>query len=877
MRFSHLYNASNAGSSRRYDSETGRGHRTSENTDSAESSPPSSPESSGALQGLNDLQIDRSRSNSRPTTQRRGLASRISSLFGGSKQPAPGPVSSMVETTVRIDRARAPRQKRLSAAETKQQMMNALAQLMRGEALVTVLDSLDIEVTRNFSVRRTALTDEGLNLVASYGSNISQAFATALALPTASRRADLSATMMNNRHRAGNHRQSSAPSESETLNHMRGALAQLTQGLSLEEIVDSLPPDIAVRYFRIGTTTLTDDGLALAASHGMLQPFQDALALPTASRRPSLSALKYAHARRSRHPENATQPPSQPGSDRAAQPRARTAGARPASINATPSQTLMSGGFVKASTAFLRPNATMGDVAAAAGLSEDALRTFLMETGLTQKGLDLVGRCDQSTQAAVLWNVHLGTTRRAEADNDAVQPTSPARSEDQVVSSPHAQPESPDFSGLPDSQWSGWARDTGTPYQEVMGPPGTQLPIHPSTPSWEVAGSPGPALSADSSLLGSHFPHWPSYPDTHGQEVMGPPGTQLPVHPSTPSWEVTGSPGPALSADSSLLGSHLSHWPAYPATPGQEIMGPPGSPLPADSNTTFGNLSSIGPYGYHAASPLDLNADPDEVAGPEAPAQPAASHTTFGDLSSIGSYGYRIASPLDLNADPDEVAGPEAPVQPSASDSTFRSLGSLGASTLRGDLQDDAHSGTWTFQNPAATPYGYAYGHGYDPYAAASSGWHQQASPAHGHGLVLANLPVGPLPSMTRESFLAQVDAQMGHASADGLNCLLDSLLQLVHNTRRWTHYAPPGISREVSALRNSLVRLGEADPHGFIDAEGANVLAVTLAANYRVRIQFIEEQADRSLIVHPVYGNQGRLIHILHTPGHFQPLWPKH
>lgn len=835
MRFSHLYNASNAGSSRRYDSDTGRGHRTSENTDSPESSPPSSPESAGALQGLNDLQIDRSRSNSRPTTQRRGLASRISSLFGGSKQPAPGPVSSMVETTVRIDRARAPRQKRLSAAETKQQMMNALAQLMRGEALVTVLDSLDIEVKLNFSVKRTALTDEGLNLVASYGSNISQAFATALALPTASRRADLSATMMNNRHRAGNHRQSSAPSESETLNHMRSALAQLTQGLSLEEIVDSLPPDIAVRYFRIGTTALTDDGLALAASHGMLQPFQDALALPTASRRPSMSALKYAHARRSRHPENATQPPSQPGSDRAAQPRARTAGARPASINATPSQTLMSGGFVKASTAFLRPNATMGDVAAAAGIGEDALRTFLMETGLTQKGLDLVGRCDQSTQAAVLWNVHLGTTRRAEADNDAAQPTSPARSEDQVVSSPHAQPESPDFSGLPDSQWSGWARDTGTPYQEVMGPPGTQLPIHPSTPSWEVAGSPGPALSADSSLLGSHFSHWPSYPDTRGQEVMGPPGTQLPVHPSTPSWQVTGSPGPALSADSSLLGSHFSHWPAYPATPGPEIMGPPGSPLPADSNTTFGNLSSIGPYGYHAASPLDLNADPDEV------------------------------------------AGPEAPVQPSASDSTFRSLGSLGASTLRGDLQDDAHSGTWTFQNPAATPYGYAYGHGYDPYAAASSGWHPQASPAHGHGLELANLPVGPLPSMTRESFLAQVDAQMGHASADGLNCLLDSLLQLVHNTRRWTHYAPPGISREVSALRNSLVRLGEADPHGFIDAEGANVLAVTLAANYRVRIQFIEEQADRSLIVHPVYGNQGRLIHILHTPGHFQPLWPKH
>lgn len=69
----------------------------------------------------------------------------------------------------------------------------------------------------------------------------------------------------------------------------------------------------------------------------------------------------------------------------------------------------------------------------------------------------------------------------------------------------------------------------------------------------------------------------------------------------------------------------------------------------------------------------------------------------------------------------------------------------------------------------------------------------------------------------------------------------------------------------------------GAVAPHGHIDAEDANLLAVTLAANYGLRIQFIEEADDRSLTVHPVFGNQGPLLHILHTPGQFQPLWPKH
>jgi hypothetical protein len=33
---------------------------------------------------------------------------------------------------------------------------------------------------------------------------------------------------------------------------------------------------------------------------------------------------------------------------------------------------------------------------------------------------------------------------------------------------------------------------------------------------------------------------------------------------------------------------------------------------------------------------------------------------------------------------------------------------------------------------------------------------------------------------------------------------------------------------------------------------------------------------ANGRLTAHPVLGEAGRLVHILHTPGHFQPLWPR-
>ena len=433
--------------------------------------------------------------------------------------------------------------------------------------------------------------------------------------------------------------------------------------------------------------------------------------------RPTRSANEQSHHRagayrgaqrtlRSGQGETTVRPQARRNSVKAEAPSTSAAPVQTLIDDGSVEKTLVSGGFVNASNAFLRANASMAAVAGSAGVGEEALRAFLTVDGLTRKGAELLSRCDVSTQAAVLWNVQQGLNRRDEARGHAAQPTYPGMS----------------------------------------------------------------------------------------------------------NWELTGSPEPALSADSSLIGSRIAQWPAPPGTPSQDVMGPLG---------------------------------------------------------------------IDLNAEPEEVTGPEAFAQPAASDTTFRSFGSLGTSTLRGDLQDDADSNAWWGLNQATTmpyggSYGYGYGYGYDSYASTSFHWPQQASPAHEQGLALSHLPTGLLAGVTRESFLTQVNAEMGYASAQGLNCLLDSLLQLVHGSRRWSNYDPPGLAQEVAALRRRLVMRGEAAPHGHIDAEGANLLAVTLAANYRVRIQFIEEDEDRALAVHPVFGNEGPLLHILHTPGHFQPLWPK-
>ncbi|UIF88760.1 Type III effector protein (Skwp5) (plasmid) [Cupriavidus necator] len=133
----------------------------------------------------------------------------------------------------------------------------------------------------------------------------------------------------------------------------------------------------------------------------------------------------------------------------------------------------------------------------------------------------------------------------------------------------------------------------------------------------------------------------------------------------------------------------------------------------------------------------------------------------------------------------------------------------------------------------------------------------------------------GPL-LISLEQFLAQSNAEMGMASGLQNNCLLDTALQLSRNLRREPAMATEQTSElqaQAQWLRGELFRRGLADRDGDIDMYEAGW---GLARSLGIRIQAIAVNASGQLTVHPVVGQQGRLVHILHTPGHFQPLWPR-
>ncbi|MGF6292643.1 XopAD/skwp family type III secretion system effector [Paraburkholderia youngii] len=126
------------------------------------------------------------------------------------------------------------------------------------------------------------------------------------------------------------------------------------------------------------------------------------------------------------------------------------------------------------------------------------------------------------------------------------------------------------------------------------------------------------------------------------------------------------------------------------------------------------------------------------------------------------------------------------------------------------------------------------------------------------------------------DEFLAQSGAEKGVASGVGNNCLLDTVLQFVRNIRR----QPGGeteqtreLEAQAQALRRKLFREDLADRDGDIDMYEAGWL---LASSLGIRIQIIALEQNGQVTAHPVVGEQGRLVHILHTPGHFQPLWPR-
>ncbi|ANN60788.1 hypothetical protein A9174_31545 [Mesorhizobium loti NZP2037] len=145
-------------------------------------------------------------------------------------------------------------------------------------------------------------------------------------------------------------------------------------------------------------------------------------------------------------------------------------------------------------------------------------------------------------------------------------------------------------------------------------------------------------------------------------------------------------------------------------------------------------------------------------------------------------------------------------------------------------------------------------------------------------GASLPDLPLGPF-RQRLPTFLRRFNAYVGQASGQGLNCLLDTVLQLTRNTRRQDQETRQTrqLQEDARSLRNSLVELHMVNPDGEIDLYGPGGVGVLLADNLGVRIQAIEADANGRLTVHPILGQEGRLVHILHTPGHFQPLWPRH
>ncbi|WP_202367927.1 hypothetical protein [Mesorhizobium sp. L-2-11] len=142
----------------------------------------------------------------------------------------------------------------------------------------------------------------------------------------------------------------------------------------------------------------------------------------------------------------------------------------------------------------------------------------------------------------------------------------------------------------------------------------------------------------------------------------------------------------------------------------------------------------------------------------------------------------------------------------------------------------------------------------------------------------LPDLPVGPF-RQSLPTFLRRFNADVGQASGQGLNCLLDTVLQFAHNTRRQDHETAQTeqLQQQARFLRDSLVQISAVDPDGEIDLYAPGGVGAMLAHNFGVRIQVVAADARGRLTVHPILGQEGRLVHILHTPGHFQPLWPRH
>jgi hypothetical protein len=125
----------------------------------------------------------------------------------------------------------------------------------------------------------------------------------------------------------------------------------------------------------------------------------------------------------------------------------------------------------------------------------------------------------------------------------------------------------------------------------------------------------------------------------------------------------------------------------------------------------------------------------------------------------------------------------------------------------------------------------------------------------------------------------------VGFASGEGFSCLLDSILQGYHNIRRG-HDAPRGLTDwldgEVRRVREALSAQGVdlVPARGDIDIYGGagSYLAGAMGLRLRVIQAEFQERPDGTYVRYTPHPEIGRsdapLVRLLHTPGHFQPLW---
>jgi hypothetical protein len=141
-------------------------------------------------------------------------------------------------------------------------------------------------------------------------------------------------------------------------------------------------------------------------------------------------------------------------------------------------------------------------------------------------------------------------------------------------------------------------------------------------------------------------------------------------------------------------------------------------------------------------------------------------------------------------------------------------------------------------------------------------------------------LPEQPFPfgllASDLNAFFRRYNAEMGLASGQGLNCLLDSMLQLSTRIRRGRDAAQQtrALDGQAGELRSNLEQVGLVPANDMIDFYSPGAVGQTIAATLGLRVQIIQQQDDGRLTAHDAFG-AGQLVRILHTPGHFQPLWP--